>query len=590
MRRTGRVIFIFLLISGCMMGLWMFQSWREAKQLGGQQMYYNVYVTGVSGNAITAVSAGESQTWETASAVTGQAVEGIADLHIQDEKIIKIVKKPETVTEKVLKLSEDTITLENYGEVPMEKEFVVYKRAGTGEITQGNVSDIVIGARDIRFVTAGKKFCAAVIPESELKTIRVLLKNNNFSSYDMAEVVLTATADFTIQSDNQTKSYAKGEKVTFRPADVNGRALVSTGGKGKIRVESLKRQYGVPEYRGTLEVVKGEKALQLINEVSLEEYLYSVVPSEMPTEYNAEALKAQAVCARSYAVRQMTGHRLAKYGAHVDDSVSFQVYNNLREDARAIEAVNATRNQVVSYQGKTAVTYFFSASCGSTSGTKDVWFAEKEVPYLTAAIQTWPRTQKNLTKEEDFKTYIDEAPETLDSSSPWYRWKTSITAGSLKASVNRGIQNRYAVNPTQIQAKEQDGTFRSRSIKDVGDIKDISVKKRGAGGIVSMVEIQGTKETVRVYTEYNIRMLFIGEKTVFKRQDKKEVTGLSILPSGFFYVKKQGKKFQFCGGGYGHGVGMSQNGANALAGQGKTYAEILTFYFPGTSVQSRESP
>lgn len=104
-----------------------------------------------------------------------------------------------------------------------------------------------------------------------------------------------------------------------------------------------------------------------------------------------------------------------------------------------------------------------------------------------------------------------------------------------------------------------------------------------------MVEIQGSKETVRVYTEYNIRTLFIGENTIFKRQDKREVKGLSILPSGFFYVKKQGKQFEFHGGGYGHGVGMSQNGANALAGQGKSYAEILTFYFPGTSVISRES-
>lgn len=589
MRRTGRVIFIFLLITGCMCGLWFFQSWRESVRQGKKETYSNVYVTGVSGDSITAVAGGESRTWETASAVTGQAVEGIADLHVEDEKITRIVKKPETVTGKVLKMSGSSIELENYGEVRLGRDFVVYKRTGDGAVVQGKVSDIPIGAAEIRFVAAGKRLCAAVLRESGVKKIRVLLKDNHSLSYNMDKVVLTATTDFTIRSNDRIQSHKKGERITLRPDGVNGRAIVSTGGRGRIRVESLKRQCGAPEYRGDLEVVKADAALQLINEVPLEEYLYSVVPSEMPTEYREEALKAQAVCARSYAVRQMAGHRLAKYGAHVDDSVSFQVYNNLKEDARAVAAVNDTSGQVVAYQGKTAATYFFSASCGSTSGTKDVWFTKKETPYLTAAVQTWPRTQRDLTAEKDFRSYIDNPDRTLDSSSPWYRWQASVTADRLRASVNRGIKSRYAVNPTQIQVRDKDGAFHSKMVTDVGDIKDIAVRRRGAGGVVSMVEIQGSKETVRVYTEYNIRTLFIGENTIFKRQDKREVKGLSILPSGFFYVKKQGKQFEFHGGGYGHGVGMSQNGANALAGQGKSYVEILTFYFPGTSVISRES-
>lgn len=151
------------------------------------------------------------------------------------------------------------------------------------------------------------------------------------------------------------------------------------------------------------------------------------------------------------------------------------------------------------------------------------------------------------------------------------------------------MRERYEVNPTQIQVRQKDGTYKSRKVSDIGDIQNIYVRQRGEGGVVTFVEIEGTKETVRVYTEYNIRTLLIGEDTVFERKDKKKVTGLSLLPSGFFYVEKKGDSFVFYGGGYGHGVGMSQQGANTLAGQGKNCLDILTFYFPNTNVQSRES-
>ena len=115
---------------------------------------------------------------------------------------------------------------------------------------------------------------------------------------------------------------------------------------------------------------------------------YSVVPSEMPTEYQKEALKAQAVCARSYAIKQMAGKRLAALGAHVDDSVSFQVYNNLREDAASIAAVNETKGQVVFAENQVAETYFYSVCAGLSVGSKDVWFAKKDRSYLRPVSYT----------------------------------------------------------------------------------------------------------------------------------------------------------------------------------------------------------
>ncbi len=167
------------------------------------------------------------------------------------------------------------------------------------------------------------------------------------------------------------------EKQKLTAQNVKEHIVVIPDSGGKIRVESVNKQYGHPEYRGIFEIDLVDKALHIINELPLEEYLYSVVPSEMPTEYQKEALKAQAVCARSYAIKQMAGKRLAALGAHVDDSVSFQVYNNLREDAASIAAVNETKGQVVFAENQVAETYFYSVSAGVSAGIKEVWFAKK---------------------------------------------------------------------------------------------------------------------------------------------------------------------------------------------------------------------
>ena len=106
----------------------------------------------------------------------------------------------------------------------------------------------------------------------------------------------------------------------------------------------------------------------LVNELPLEEYLYAVVPSEMPASYELEALKAQAVCARSYAYNQTQGLSYPEYNAHVDDSTSFQVYGNSKEQESAVRAVDETRGQKLWYQNQVVTAYYYSTSCGKTTG------------------------------------------------------------------------------------------------------------------------------------------------------------------------------------------------------------------------------
>ena len=109
---------------------------------------------------------------------------------------------------------------------------------------------------------------------------------------------------------------------------------------------------GVPVYEGTLEIHKTEQGLYLVNELDLETYLKYVVPSEMPASYSQEALKAQAVCARTYAVRAMENYALEEYQAQVDDSVSYQVYNNLDRQENTDLAVDSTAGQIMTFEGE----------------------------------------------------------------------------------------------------------------------------------------------------------------------------------------------------------------------------------------------
>lgn len=145
-------------------------------------------------------------------------------------------------------------------------------------------------------------------------------------------------------------------------------------------LNSVSRNGNNPEYRGTIELGLNDGKIVVINELSLEQYLYAVVPSEMPSSYGIEALKVQAVCARSYAVSHMNNGALSAYGAQVNDSTDYQVYNVTPENENSISAVKATYGQVLMYNGEIANTYFFATSCGSTTDST-VW-GGSPLPYI----------------------------------------------------------------------------------------------------------------------------------------------------------------------------------------------------------------
>ena len=531
----------------------------------------------------------------------------VCDITVKDKKIIKITMKPDTITGKVLSAGKSSIEIQGYGKVALEDNYRIYKIYD--ELAMEVTNSILVGYSTTEFVVANGKIAAALITAPiKAENIRVLIKTDNFSGMLHDKVVLTANKDFTVTAGKIVKKHKAGEKVTINPTNSlfkEGRLRIETKGEnGKITLLSVLRQGENPKYRGAIEVAKEEGGLTIVNELSLEEYLYAVVPSEMPTSYNMEALKAQAVCARSYAYNQLMEGALSEYGAHVDDSVNYQVYNNLPENEQSILAVKDTYGKVLKYQGNVINAYYFSTSWGYTASINDVWAGDTTVPYLVGKAQavydlvnkkavyaaSFHPDTVDYSGETAFRSFLEKPDyKTYDSEFPWYRWSTTLTWKELTEIINRNLSSRYTANPSFILtltggSLSDKPVFESKEISTIGELKDIKVATREKSGVVSKLYLIGSKATISVQNEYNIRSLLASGTIKIKRGDGSTVSSLSLLPSAYICFNKGEKSLTIKGGGYGHGIGMSQNGAKAMADSGKTFDIILKHYYTGVDI------
>lgn len=570
----------------------------------------NVWVVEGKGNEVNAFINGIDKKFEGQFPLSKEVNKVIADISIENQKIVQISVKPDIVHGKVLQSGEDYIEIDGYGKIPLEEDYRIYKVYGN--LSSETTNSILVGYENTDFVVSGGKISAALITESiKAANIRVLLKTSGFASNYHEEIILTSDEEFVISSKERDNKYTAGEKVTISIGDEllkDGRIKVYTSsGEGKIQLLSVKRSEGNPKYRGTLEIVDNSEGLLLVNELPLEEYLYAVIPSEMPTYYGIEALKVQAVCARSYAYRHLMANSLNKYGSHVDDSVSYQVYNNISENEDSVLAVKDTYGQVIEYDGEVITAYYFSTSCGHTTTAEYVWANGEPIPYLKGRLmavedssrvlsQENIRDYRDLSNEETFRKFISEDTlTTYDSEFNWYRWTTKIDIDTLNDTIDEKLASRYRANSNLILTMvnpNEGGTepvYESIPVDSIGEIVDISVKNRETGGIITDLLITGSKKTILVKTEYNIRSILAPLTNTLIRKDLSEVNNLKLLPSAFFVIDKtvdDGKlrSITLNGGGYGHGVGMSQNGVKAMIDNGIKYKEILSYFYDGTEI------
>jgi len=364
----------------------------------------------------------------------------------------------------------------------------------------------------------------------------------------------------------------------------NGFAPVFAGKSRSQSFDLTELSKGV--YRGWFEFKRKGNTLTAINIVDYEDYLYGVVAAEMPASWHMEALKAQAVAARSMSIYQQ--NKYLKDGYNVCDTIYTQVYKGFSgEYPRSNQAVDETRGMVVTYKGKIAETLFFSTSGGYTEDPENVW--GNPIAYLKA---------------------VPDPYETDPEGKPWTR---TITLAEIDTCLAK--QNIY-----------------------IGKAQGIKINSYTPAGRVSELEIIGTSGTYKIVKE-NVRTFFgstnggslrsrmfslgnaesiitesttkpLGNLAVYRGELPQYIMGANgkIVPVGQSIIvegiggpvaygsvgatsnSSQGAHAAYgtiiiSGEGYGHGVGMSQSGAHGMARAGYTYNQIIEYYYQGVQVQ-----
>ncbi len=559
--------------------------------------------------------------------------EQVADLEFSAGQLRQVTPKMEKVTGKLLAVNDGGIELEGAGRYAFAGETLPVYRL-YGGLMQLPLADLCIGYDFTDFVLENGQIVAALVVKDEaMEKIRVLLKTSDYGAIFHDSLQLSCDADMVLQAGQETVAIPAGRQLELAPdsdyfAASDWLVLKPAALTARTSLLNVHRSQGTPSYRGSLEIKKTADGLLVINELLLEEYLYAVVPSEMPAAYPKEALKAQAICARTYAYKRMRQAGLAQYGAHVDDSTSYQVYNNIIENSSTTQAVQETRGQVLSFGEELADTYYYSTSCGF--GTDPgVWGNENEVPYLAsrhinaaefsaAAMAAGGKNEGKEAKtgetaaegqavadpdiepdqsplslkmeqEEAFRQYITRGwPEDYEKEEPWYRWNYEVKRIDEDVML-KSLQGRYQAGKNNVLTRQKDGSYSSQPVERLGKIKSIEVEHRNAGGAVDRLLIRGEKASYQVRTELAVRYVLFDGSVPLIRQDGSEAGGLSMLPSAYFSISASQRDgsvvgYELSGGGFGHGIGMSQNGAKNMAQAGVTGSGILSFFYQGCKV------
>ena len=555
----------------------------------GPLVLSNVWLLEASGQNMTVLFDGEEHQYRLASVLPSPLEKCIVDITVEQGVVTGLRIQQDTIEAKVLRIGADFVELEGYGVLALEEESRVYRMYdGVEEVTW---QEVLVGYTTSAFVLADKKVCAALIQKPvEVTSIRVLIQSSSYSGYYHETLECGSETGFYVSDGiGRTEWKNAGEQVVLTPelvAEYGGRIYLGTeGDKGKISLYNVKRAAGVPSYRGALEVALADGKLLVVNELSLEEYLYGVLPSEMPASFGMEALKAQAVCARSYACNELLANRYYAYGAHVDDSMNCQVYQNYGETEASVEAVNATFGRVLSRDGECITAYYFSCSYGHTSDSHDIW-GENTGTFFEGVVQAKEEKTGDLSKAKEFENFLESDREWYDAESVWFRWNT-VLGGELNDRILARLKERQKIVPEQILIKVSEHgdemRFEQGEVKEFGTLQDIIIAERGDSGVITKLILVGSKATYLLLLEYNIRYVLAPMNVVYL-QDGSTSGNMNLLPSGYFTVEKGDNNFILQGGGHGHGAGMSQYGAKYLASIGKDFEEILKHYYRDTEI------
>ena len=550
------------------------------KQVCGDELTIpNVYLKENTGEQLSFLFAGAEYQKEVSSVETDLSL-GVCDVIVQDLEITALHMKQDQIEGELLSYDEENIEIRDYGKIAHPKNLPVYQTYG--EITEKSISDIVLGNMNVSYITAGTEVCAILIREpAKIKDIRVLLLAEDGGNY-RRDVYLRCNTPATVSWGDGNEEVEAETLLHMNDylAAHEGKTIIVTPGEGGTLMICAEDGSAVSTpYSGTMEVRQYEQGDTLVNQLPFEQYLYAVVPSEMPSSFEKEALKAQAICARSYAYIQLLRADLAEFGAHINDSTSYQVYHKQEPTAEAIAAVEETRGKMLYFQDEVVEAYYFSTSMGYTD-TAEIWNVSDigKYGYLHKFCLNESNYDGNLSDEADFLQYIKSSQTGYDSGIKYYRWFATADLSGKTEKINTILENRHSISEENVLYYD--------SSEKMGDLTGISVGQRSQSGAILTLKLQYEKGAVAVKTEYNIRKILgcLVEKIVYA--DGSENDEVSMLPSAFCAVEKQEDgSYILHGGGYGHGLGMSQNGANGMAKAGMTCEEILQSFYQNVEIK-----
>ena len=346
---------------------------------------------------------------------------------------------------------------------------------------------------------------------------------------------------------------------TFSIISANRRIQVKQNGRTRIYAGDLKIQ---PNVYGTY---------TLVNQVPIELYLRGVVPHEVGPSAPRQAKEAQAVLARTYALRNL--RRFAIDGYEMCADTQCQVYRGLSETVPAADAaIAATRGQVLTYNNELVDALYSSTTGGISANFSDVWDGPNR-PYLRPVVDSvsvsWDLALRPLSDENNFRAFINLNNGFNEETWPTFRWDRFGTVEEISAGVKEYLSNRQ--NPlasmttiTELQITERADSGRVQRLLVSTDVGDFELSKNE---VVSAL--------------IPPRSQFFYMEPVYEETETS--SSAASTPGAVPQPVLEG--YRFIGGGFGHGVGMSQTGSYNLGRLGWSYDRILAFYYPGTSLE-----
>lgn len=344
---------------------------------------------------------------------------------------------------------------------------------------------------------------------------------------------------------------------------------------GLLGVKDLKRAGTQALYHGAFELAKTNNGyFNLVNLIEVEDYLKGVVPNEMPVHFGLEALKAQSVSARNYVLSPRTK---SSPNYDVVDSVASQVYFGANtEKPLSNRAVEETEGIVALYDWELILAQYSSTAGGYTESYSNAFsdpsskeFPSKEKPYLKAKPDILSQTPLNT--EEAAAAYYKSRPDAYDIRSSYFRWTREWTADELKNALQSTLAAQSATGFVKPAFKKGD---------TLDDLIELKVVRRGDSGKIIEMEVVTKSQTYKVFKELVVRRLITKDgkalpsaNVVF--DNEKDENGNLVAVKAY-------------GGGFGHGVGMSQYGAGFMATELKLpFDKILKHYYTGISLTTK---